>query len=259
MNPHGDILDDQDSVSRPLAGSLALHAGVVAFFFAFSWWSQHNSIQFGADKNLGGAIGVGVVDKIPLPNRNGRENKVANDTTSQVPQPPQPKVQPKKVAPPPDSDAIPVKGKRTPVRQSQIAATNQRYEPRPPEPNQLYSQTGARAQSPLYGMTGVGGVGIGSDTLGRCGGYLTALQQAILMKWSADPSSNMITRPVIISMTVERDGKLLDNAVSQTSGNYNIDTAAQRAVIAAAPFQPFLATCGNFPSAKIQVVFEPRK
>ena len=58
-----------------------------------------------------GTIGVNVVKTIPIPQREGPVNRVANDTKSMVPQKPEPKVAPKPVVkeklPEPDAIRIP--------------------------------------------------------------------------------------------------------------------------------------------------------
>jgi periplasmic protein TonB len=264
MNPHGDILDEQERLGKPLIGSLVLHAGVVAFFFAFAWWNARTHPHWGAAQSLGGSVGVDVVNKIPLPNRNGPQNPVANDTRSHAPQPPPPKEKPKKEPPPKpkqDVEAIPLKGRTRPEhRPSKELAQVQKYQARPPQPNQIYNSQGARAQSPIFGMQGVGGVGIGQNTvIGQgCGGYLDLLRGRIQAKWDAQGVSSMARGVVIADFTIQRDGTVTNTSILQSSGNFEVDTAAQRAIIQAEPFPPFLPACQGS-SARIEVDFEPKR
>ena len=82
MTQHIDILDEQESLRTPLAGSLAAHLGIVALAFAYMAFDGGSHVErWGDPKSLGGgAVGITPVQRIPLPSRQGRINPVANDT-----------------------------------------------------------------------------------------------------------------------------------------------------------------------------------
>ena len=108
---HRDILDQRDSLGRPLAGSLVLHGLLFASVAAYSLLLQGARERWGDPNSLGGGgFSVTPVDQIPLPQVGGVANPVANDTESRVPAPP--KQDQKKRAPAEDPDAISLKTKR---------------------------------------------------------------------------------------------------------------------------------------------------
>ena len=241
MSSHADILDERESSLRtPLIGSLALHVGVVAFLVAFNWWSNRGRIQFGDPNAMGGSIGITPVSSIPLPRRTGPTNPVANDTESAVPA--KPKTVETKRAPKEVPDAIPLKSKKQPLRVSEQAARNQRYQP--PDSaarNQIYSSTGAAVSSPIYGgAAGVGGTGIGNTVFGqRLGWYAQLLNQMLSAKWSVEsariPASIQGKRRAIVIYDILRDGTIRNARVLQSSGVYEVDNAALRSVLTASP------------------------
>jgi TonB family protein len=259
MSQHADILDEREaSLAGPLAGSLALHVGIIVIVSGFSWWARHNAVQWGTQNPLGGAIGVGVVDKIPLPNRSITPNLVANDTASSVPQKPE-KVEKRKQVKE-DEDAISLNSRKKLKRQPEQTAQLRKYQPVPDHPNQLHSTSGPAINSPMYGQKGIGGIGIGESTqAGRgCGGYLELVRQRIQGRWEAQPLSAGLRAGVIVNLDLQRSGVVRGVSILQSSGSSEIDFAARRAISEASPFQPFLPTCeGN--DAKIEVRFEPKR
>src|SRR5258707_3397381 len=107
MPSRADILDERDSLRTPFAGSVALHAAVFGFFAIYGMHlSQSNKIWGVPNPRGRDAVNVDVVRSIPLPNRHGPVNPVANDTQSQVP--PQPKQQIRKSQPGPQPHRCPV-------------------------------------------------------------------------------------------------------------------------------------------------------
>src|SRR5262245_19085479 len=92
MQFHPDILDEHDPLKRSLVGSIGLHAGLALLATGYYWMGLGSSTsRWGDPTSLGGgAVGITPVDKIPLPQRQGRQNPLANDTESQVPSAPKP-------------------------------------------------------------------------------------------------------------------------------------------------------------------------
>jgi len=259
MSQHADILDERDaSLSRPLIGSLVLHVGVVALVAGFAWYKQVNAVQWGVENPMGGAIGVTAVEKIPLPNRGIKPNPVASDSDSTVPQKPDKKEQ--KKVPVDEPDAIPLNSRNQPRKPSEPRTVARRYEPTPLRPNQVTNTTGQAVNSPIYGKTGIGGIGIGESTIaGRgCTGYLELVRQRIQVKWDSQSISAGLRAGVSLNLILQRSGVVRDVSILQSSNNSEIDFAARRAISEASPFQPFLPNCeGN--EAKIEVRFEPKR
>src|SRR5216684_1728208 len=83
MTQTADFFDRRDSYRGAFLAATALHAAIV-LVVALPAWLAGKSNPFG-DANAGGAIGIGVVDKIPLAHE-GPKNLLANDTASEIPQ-----------------------------------------------------------------------------------------------------------------------------------------------------------------------------
>ncbi len=111
-----DILDQRDPLGKPLTGSLLFHGGLLALILATPYLVPH-TVMLGDPNHHSGTIGVSVVKTVPIPQREGPVNRVANDTQATAPQKPEPKVEPKPVVkeklPPPDAIAIPEKKGQT--------------------------------------------------------------------------------------------------------------------------------------------------
>jgi protein TonB len=240
MSPRADILDQEESLRRPLVGSVTLHVGIVAFLTVFTWWTNRGRIQFGDPNAMGGSVGITPVSSIPLPHRTGNTNPVANDTESKVPS--RPKPEEKRKVPKQVPDAIPLRSKNAPKRVSEQAARNQKFRPLESDrPNQVYSSTGAAVSSPLYGgAAGIGGTGIGNSVFGtRLGWYAQLLTQTLANKWGAEsaklPPAMQSSRRVTLAFEIQRDGTIQGVRVVESSGNPQVDYAAQRAVLTASP------------------------
>ncbi|MCU1260246.1 MAG: TonB family protein [Bryobacterales bacterium] len=234
---HPDLFDSREPLGKPFAGSLAMHAAMGgALLFV---WFFHPSVEtFGDKQQSSGSVGVSVVKTIPIPAKEGRVNPVANDTQSIVPQAP-PKKKEVVKAPPPDPKAIKIPS-RTAVKKPAPEQTSRYvYKPQELRPNQVYSDVPPAMRSPNIGMQGAGGVGLGQNTtLGtRFGAYVNIMRQRIAEKWNTSGMNND-GRRVLITFSILRDGRVQDVRVAQTSGNYSLDSSAQRAVLEANPLPP---------------------
>jgi periplasmic protein TonB len=246
MDSHIDILEQSDSLGKPFAGSIVLHVSLVAFFAAYFLIGSRARDVWGSPNAGGGglAINVGVVNKIPLPGRSGVINPLANDTESVVPQPP-PKPEKQERQVPEEPDAVPLPG-RTQPRKAQPPASPNKFRARQQDaPNQLYSSSGPALVSPMVGMTGGSGVGVGPGTPfgNRFGAYVDILRQRVAEKWrtmDVDPRLKSAP-PVIVTFALQRDGSARDVRIAQASGNSALDYSAQRAIYDASPFPPLPA------------------
>ncbi|HTM47808.1 MAG TPA: TonB family protein [Bryobacteraceae bacterium] len=232
--PYADAFEEREPLGKPVLASLALHAGVVAVLISGSFLKLGTTERWGDKESMGGSVAVSAVSKIPMVARSGTVNPVANDTESQVPQaPPKPKAVPKEKAPAPD--AIPLKSRSSPKKKySETSASTQRYSAAEPRSNQVYSSSGASMVSPMMGLPGSGGVGIGKGTpLGdRFGAYAALLQQLVARNWKTqDIDSRLRTAPpVIMNFTILKDGTIRDIRVKTGSGNVALDRSAERAL-----------------------------
>jgi len=243
MPAHPDILDQRESLRRPFAGSLTLHATIAVTILSYAWLSSRGRERWGDPNAMGGGgVAITPVDKIPVMPRSGIVNPVANDTESQVPLPPkQAKPQPKTIKD--DPDAIALKMTRSKRKLTDVAAASQRYRPKEDKPNQLYSASGQAAVSPMFGgMIGAGGVGIGAGSPfgNRFGWYAELLRRKVAEKWQTNDIDPRLQSapPVIVTFDILRDGTVRNVRVLQRGGNLAVDYSAQRAVQEAAPFQP---------------------
>ncbi|MGA2772757.1 MAG: energy transducer TonB [Bryobacteraceae bacterium] len=245
MTPHADILDQPEPLGKSLAGSVALHISVAAALLTSTWIGRRLPVEWG-DINGGGmgSVAVNVVPRIPMPGRSGPINPVANDTESVVPTPP-PKAKPRPKAEAPEPNAIAIKSRNAEKKASRAAsAPNKFREQQQDLPNQLYSTSGQAVVSPMYGMTGGGGVGIGTSSPfgAQFGWYVNLLRDQVARNWrTSDLDPRLRTAPQVwVTFTIRRDGSVTPGSVkiTQRSGNPALDYSALRAILDAAPFQP---------------------
>jgi protein TonB len=267
MPARADILDQTERLGKPLAGSLILHVSFAALVLTGGWITQHRAEQWGSLDGGGmGSVAVNVVARIPLPERSGATNPVANDTESAVPTPPpQPKTQTKAKEPDPDLDAIPIKSRNATKKAAVAASTPNKFRAQQKDmPNQVYSAVGQALVSPSIGLTGGGGVGIGTNSpFGtQFGYYADLLRNKVAQNWrTGDLDPRIRSAPeVIIEFTLQRDGSVVPGSVqiAQRSGNMALDYSAQRAILDASPFPP-LPQGFTKSRADIQFVFQLRR
>jgi protein TonB len=265
MTPHTDILDQPEPLGKSLAGSMALHISVGAALLMSAWMGHGPGAQWG-DINGGGlgSVAVNVVPRIPMPGRSGPINPVANDTESVVPTPP-PKTKAQRKVEEQELNAIAIKSRNASKKASRAAsAPNKFREQQQDLPNQVYSSAGQAVVSPMYGMPGGGGVGIGTRSpFGtQFGWYVNLLRDQVARNWRTgelDPRLRTAP-PVVVTFTIRRDGSVAAGSVrvTQRSGNQALDYSAQRAILDAAPFQA-LPPGFQRSEAEIEFWFELRR
>jgi len=262
MPGHVDILEQADSLNKPLLGSVALHAAVFGTLVLWGVVLSGPHETWGDNTPGGGSVAINPVKTIPLPSRSGIVNPLANPTESAVPTPP-PAAKPKKLAPAEEPDAIPIKS-RTHPKPSEVArsAQNTWRAKQQDTPNQLYSAAGRALVSPLIGQTGSGGVGVGQGSPfgNRFGNYVTILQQRVADKWhTTDVDPRIHSLPTaIVTFDLMRDGTVRNVRIAQSSGNQALDYSAQRAIYDANPFPP-LPSAFERNDAVIEFWFELRR
>jgi protein TonB len=265
MSVRADTLDQAEPLGRWLAGSLAFHICLAGAMAAFALWENRPRATFG-DINGGrfGSVAVTAVASIPLPQRSGQVNPVANDTESRVPEPP-PKPKPKPAVKPPEPDAIPLPSRNALKRPSEPASPPNKFREKQQDlPNQLYNPTGQAVVSPMLGMVGNGGVNLGTNSpFGQqFGWYANILRDKVARTWrttDVDPRLHSLPQAVV-TFTIERDGSVPAGSVRivQRSGNAALDFSSQRAILDASPF-PALPAGFNRNSADVEFTFELRR
>jgi protein TonB len=189
---------------------------------------------------------------------------VANDTESVVPTPP-PKTKAQRKVEAQELNAIALKSRNAEKKASRAAsAPNKFREQQQDLPNQVYSSAGQAVVSPMYGMTGGGGVGIGTNSPfgAQFGWYVNLLRDQVARNWrTSDLDPRLRTAPpVVLTFIIRRDGSVAPGSVrvSQRSGNQTLDFSAQRAILDAAPFQA-LPPQFQRSEAEIEFWFELRR
>ncbi len=244
-------------------GSLALHGALVGALAGWQFFSQYAKEQWGSpDSIASGSVSITPYQTIPIPQRPGPVNPVANDTESQLPAQPKEERKPQEKRKE-DPKAVALNLERERRRQTDIAARNQKYRADDQNrTNQVYSTTSPRAVSPMFGVQGAGGVGTGTGSvLGtRFGWYEALLRQKVAERWkTSDLDPRIRTLPVaIVTFTIQRDGSIRAVRLAQSSGNYVLDTSAQRAIYEASPFPP-LPPQFERDSAAIEFWFELKR
>jgi TonB family protein len=127
---------------------------------------------------------------------------------------------------------------RTPTRGAQTS------------PGTAIADTGVRGQG--FGLSTGGGPGTGSslDITGDfcCPGYLATMIDAIKRAWVQNQGGAV--GQSIVKFTIQRDGSITNVSVERQSGNYALDAAAQRAVVATRTLPPLP---GEFPNSTLTV------
>jgi len=259
MPSHTDILEERDSLGGPFLQSVLLHAAIAGLFVVSSMsYTRSHEVWGSATTQLGDAVQVNAVKNIPLPSRAGLVNPVANDTESQVPQAPKP--QPKQKAKPPEPKAIPLKSRHMDTR-SLEQMSPQRYQPRTPPANQVFSSQAPAAVSPMFEKPGAGGVGVGPNSVfgNRFGAYADLVIKRVTEKWQTSGMAGIQTAPmVVVTFDILRDGSMRNSRVVQSSGNTTLDYSALRAVMDAAPF-PTLPPEYDRNVANVELRFQLKK
>jgi TonB family protein len=131
---------------------------------------------------------------------------------------------------------------RTPTQGSQTA------------PGNAVAVTGARGQG--FGLSTGGGAGGAGATLDVadfcCPDYLVLMRDRLNAAWNQRQG---VSGRVLVRFTIERDGRLTNSSVEQSSGNPALDLAALSAVVTTKQIPPLPAAFPN-PSLGVHVTFE---
>jgi periplasmic protein TonB len=242
-----------DPVGKAFAGSLVAHGFVVAVALASGFWHLTKP-DFGSTNTSTGSVGVDIVKSIPIPRPEGPVNPLANDTTSVVPQAPDPVVKVEKQVKAQPENAIPIPDKID-KHKKVVAEPKMQSLFRPPEPyksNQVYSHVPQAMVSPMMGMQGSNGIDLSPESvLGtKYGAWTNLMRDRIAQHWNRSNLHSLPSQKCAISFTIARNGTVTNVHVSQPSGDSLLDTSAQRALLDA---NPLPALPPQFPGTDVTV------
>lgn len=243
----------REPLGRALAGSIATHLAIVGAFALSGYLNLRDT--WGAPHASSGAVGVGLVQTIPIPRNEGPTNPLANDTDNLAPQEPAEAKPRTKIKAPEEGIALPGKKNKKQPKPAPMA-----YKPMQYQANQVYSKSGQAASTPMYGMAGAGGIDIGpASVLGnRFGAYVTLMRDRIAQHWSTADTRATPQQKCAVTFTIARNGTVTNVQVSKPSGNYLLDTSAKRAVIDANPL-PALPQQFDKNEATVELWFQLNK
>jgi TonB family protein len=244
-----DVLRDRmgppAGLQRMVAISILIHAGLIAAAILAPSGLLHRDAEDDAPVmtiSLGGA-GEGP--------RNGGVNAIGGRAVQAVPEPdarreavrPPAAVRPEMTIPAPDarpvkpSPAPPVKNApddargRTPSKGKEITAGT------------ALAETGARGQG--FGLSTGGGQGSGStiDAVDFCcPDYIVQMLDRIRTNWIQKQDAAGMNK---VKFTIQRDGRISDVVLEQSSGFSNLDLASQRALLVTKTLNPLPSAYPN--------------
>ena len=261
MIRHADILDTPESLRGPFTRAITLHASIVAALLLSAWLNRPGE-QFGDKNPSAGAVGVQVVDKIPLPHE-GPPNPVATDSQSQVPQTPARELKERQKAEKPPPDAIKLKNKKAKETVAEKTSARQIFRNyKDLEKNQLTSQQAPQVSNPMFApQPGAGNVGTTNSTLGtRFAGYAAQIRDIVARNWrTGDVEARYQTAPqVIATFELMKDGSIRSVTIAQGSGIPSLDASVKRAILDSNPLPP-IPPGFDKTSAKVEFTFELKR
>jgi periplasmic protein TonB len=253
---------DDVSLKRFLIYSLMLHAALastvivsIVFHFQGNRWGD---IGGGAE----GEVNVKLVGSVGLPMPKPpdvTDSKTFDPTDSIYKTLPQPKPP----EPPKPEIKIPEFKKEKPPKQ--IEKRSRVFDNPTPAPDNAVAQNGGRMNLPTGTSNVAGapnpGVNIqgqgGGDFAARYGWYIDAVRRRISQNWlqsTIDPAVRAgRSARCTMTFTIMRDGTVKDIRLAQTSGNYSMDTSAQRALLSSSPMP---ALPNDYSGSFVNVTFD---
>ena len=257
-------LSDADELSfRPfLIYSLILHGALAAaivisivFHFQGNRWGDVGGGSEGqVNVKLVGSVGL------PMPKPpDVTESKTFDPTDSIYKTQPQPK------PPEPPKPEVKIPEFKNEKRPRQIEHRSRTFDNPAPVPDNAVAQNGGKlnlptgtAQVPGAAAPGVNIQGQGGgDFAARYGWYIDAVRRKISANWlqsTIDPAVRSAhTAKCTMTFVIARDGTVKDIRIAQTSGNYSMDTSAQRALLSSSPMP---ALPSDYSGSYVNVTFD---
>ena len=258
-NPPFPTADDL-SLKRFLIYSLILHgalaASVIVSIVVHFQGNRWGDIGGGAE----GEVNVKLVGSVGLPMPKPpdvTDSRTFDPTDSIYKTQPQPKVP----EPPKPEIKIPAwkEKPKPPQKKSRV------FDNPEPAPDNAVAQNGGKMNVPTgtSQVPGAAAPGVnikgegGGDFAARYGWYIDAVRRKIGMNWlqsTIDPAVRAArTARCTMTFVIARDGTVKDIRVAQTSGNYSMDTSAQRALLSSSPMP---ALPNDYSGSYVNVTFD---
>lgn len=232
MNALAQTRPAPDGFQRMLTISLAVHlVGILAFVLAPQDWRTRDALDREVMTiSLGGAPGPQTGGMTPMAGRAvqqvvpPQENPRPEPIRPPAAKPPE-MVEPTKAAPKqapkaaPKAETAPDTAKgRTPTTGAQVTR------------GQAQADTGVQSDSIGLSTGGGGGTG-GQMNLGNfcCPTYIAEMLRIVQRNWQQNQGSSGVT---VMRFVIDRQGMLSNVEVARSSGNFLLDQAAQRALLA---------------------------
>lgn len=212
-----------DGLKRPVMASFAIHVAVVAGLAVLpaTWFAAKEPVKtisislgsgaLGPERKGLTATGGRKVDAVAEPKKEpivpvAPPKSVVPDPTAPTVKTP-PKVE-TKAAPPP-----PIAPSKKPAVGAEVS------------PGKALVETGAKGLGVGLSSGGIGGLQTDADFC--CREYVSEMMSSIAAVWQ---DKQGVAGEVIVDFAILRDGTVTDVVVSKTSGNANLDLAAERAL-----------------------------
>ena len=227
--------------------SIILHASLAAAMAASIFFHWQGNAWGDVGGGAEGSVNVKLVGSVGLPMPKPpdmTDSRTFDPTDSLYKTVPQPK------PPEPPKPEIKIPELKNEKRPKQIERRTKPLDNPTPAPDNAAPQNGGRmnvpvgtAQVPGAAAPGVTVQGTGGgDFASRYGWYIDAVRRRISQNWlqnTIDPGVRAAhAAKCTFTFTIARDGTVKDIHVAQTSGNYSMDTSAQRALLSSSPMPP---------------------
>jgi protein TonB len=241
-------------LKRPLAWSMGLHVGFIAFVVLWANFVTGIRGQGWGSGGGGDAMGATLVNSVPLPASPQQTTNVLATESKGLAQS-QPKVEEK------EPDAIPIADKNSKKKPKPVTtATQRKAEAEQPESNQIPYGEGGPVSGP-YAMFSVGGAkggfgftGGGGDFGSRFSWYVQAVQRKVSENWlryEVDPNIKEASR-AYITFDIGRDGRPTNVQLEQSSDVPSLNISATRAIQRIDTFGPLPP---EYSGSKVSVEF----
>ncbi|MGH9605570.1 MAG: energy transducer TonB [Terracidiphilus sp.] len=242
-----------EGVVAPAMGSLALHGALVAAVVLYIVLGGLFRPKLFGSAGPGGIMQVEIQSALPLPNNQEQnQNVLATETPSQAPALLAPKTTHTV-----DLNAIPILGKR--VKPHKVTQTKTQPH-QPPPKRQDTARYGEQAGTnmprsmPEQGANGPTTIDSSGDFGAQYPGYVTAINNIMSQNWyrsEVNPGTPKGSR-VYLSFTINRDGSITGERISQSSGSGTLDNSCLQAVERVQSFPPLP---GGFNQSTLPVTY----
>lgn len=227
--------------------SIILHSALFAAVAASILFHWHGNSWGDVGGGAEGSVNVKLVGSVGLPMPKPpdvTESKTFDPTDSMYKTLPQPK------PPEPPKPEVKIPEFKKEKRPKQIEHRSKTFDDTKPVPDNAVAANGGKMNVPVgtAQVPGAAAPGVtvqgqgGGDFASRYGWYIDAVRRRISQNWlqnTIDPGIRAAhVAKCTFTFTIARDGTVKDIRVQQSSGNYSMDTSAQRALLSSSPMPP---------------------